>query len=396
MPLVGGEDDWGHGTGMAGVIAGGGVPTDEAPRGIAPGARIVSVKAIANAGVSKPGDGIIKALNWLKSRDDIRLINISLGIPQDCRTLTNPPCAVCTAVNRAVTEFNKIVVVSAGNDPANREVTCPGHAEKAITVGSATWRLPRDVSTFSSFNTTGKPDLLACGEDVAMPVARFGISSMKLESSGALSVELPPAPRFEPEHAPGTGTSPAAAAVTGLVALLLQWRPTWTASDVKDLLKRTAGRLAGVSADAQGAGLVDAAKISADLLRVRLEDVSISSPSGRRSTTEQVEARVINDTADPLERVFVFWTLRGQDGMPVCQTEAELSAPLPAGTSGNSALVVANLAIPQDCPDGVYDLVCAVRSRSAWDEPVAHYLSVTEEPERNRTIAAAAYTVVGP
>lgn len=77
LPFVGGEDDWGHGTRMAGVIAGLGQPYTGENRGFAPGARLLAIKAVQGPGVGRPSSRMAEALNWLGTQDEIRLINIS-------------------------------------------------------------------------------------------------------------------------------------------------------------------------------------------------------------------------------------------------------------------------------------------------------------------------------
>ncbi len=109
-----------------------------------------------------------------------------------------------------------------------------------------------EVSNFSSLGPTGevtssrtKPDVVAPGEPVISTLARGGsvLSSTKADAS----------------HVKLDGTSMSSPHVTGLVALLLQYNNTLTASQVKQLLEDSATPIAGADDNAQGSGIVNIA-----------------------------------------------------------------------------------------------------------------------------------------
>jgi serine protease AprX len=123
-------DDRGHGTHIAGIIAGLGNQNSDY-RGIAPGADLLGVKILDEYGQGTLAD-VIAGIEW-SVKNNVDIINLSLGtrITGDGTTATD------MAVNRAV-ELGSTVVVSAGNFGPNGSQTIgiPGTAENAITVGA--------------------------------------------------------------------------------------------------------------------------------------------------------------------------------------------------------------------------------------------------------------------
>ena len=250
-----GIDHFGHGTHMAGLIAGDGSTSDELFQGAAPEANLVSVKVASWDGATDAST-VIAALQWVvsnRARYGIRVVNLSWGTDAVQAADVDPLDAAVERAWRA----GLVVVVSAGNGgPAAGTVTKPGDDPFVITVGAADTAAtvaPADdaVASFSSRGPTSsgnpKPDLLAPG--VSMVSDRAPGSTIDTFRADA---------RLGESLFKGTGTSQAAAVVSGVVARMIEASPAMSPDQVKAALTATAGGpLAG--ADGAGAGLIDAA-----------------------------------------------------------------------------------------------------------------------------------------
>jgi len=248
-----GIDRFGHGTHMAGVIAGSGASSLGAFTGAAPETRLVSVKVAGWDGATDVST-VIAALQWVvsnRARFNIRVVNLSWGTDSARGYGVDP---LDRAVERAW-QAGLVVVVSAGNQGAEAgAVSKPADDPYVISVGAADTNGTADdaddtVATFSSRGTTadgvGKPDLVAPG-----------VSIVSDRAPGSTVDTFRPAARLGPAMFKGSGTSQAAAVVSGVVARMLDVDPTLTNDEVKGVLTATADRrLAG---PAGGAGTVDA------------------------------------------------------------------------------------------------------------------------------------------
>jgi serine protease AprX len=261
-------DTFGHGTHMAGIIAGQDPTAGTGTRfaGVAPGAHIVSVKVASADGASDVSQ-VIAGIDWVVAhRNDpglnIKVLNLSYGT-QSTQPASLDPLAF--AVEKAW-EAGIVVVVAAGNDgfTANN-LTMPAVDPDVIAVGAADprgtdTRTDDVVADFSNRgNATRHADVLATGR-----------SLVSLRSPGSYIDRTYPGARLslldDPEQRflRGSGTSQAAAVVSGTVALLLQQRPGLRPDQVKKMLMSTADPIIGGDAYAAGAGqinLVRAARI---------------------------------------------------------------------------------------------------------------------------------------
>ena len=257
-------DTFGHGTHMAGIIAGqdpAGV-TGTRFSGVAPGARIISVKVASADGASDVSQ-VIAGIDWVVAhrRDpglNIRVLNLSYGTRSVQPAQLDP---LAYAVEKAW-ESGIVVVVAAGNDGFSApNVTMPAADPDIIAVGAADPRGTdtRTDDTVADFTNRGNaarhPDVLAAGRSV-----------VSLRSPGSYIDRTYPAARLalsaDPEQRflRGSGTSQAAAVVSGSVALLLQQRPDLKPDQVKKLLMSTADPIAGGDAYAAGAGQINLAR----------------------------------------------------------------------------------------------------------------------------------------
>ena len=228
------EDKQGHGTHIAGIIAGNGKY-----KGVAPGALLMNAKVLTDAG-SGSTSTIIKGINWaVKNGADV--ISMSLG---GAHKETDGP--LNAALKEAI-DLGTIVVISAGNCgekcPSGscgsfRGVTKPGDFEEAITVGAVD--KGNEWACFSSGQEFGnyiKPDLAAPGVD---------ITSSYLGNT----------------YHPLSGTSMSAPFVAGVAALMLQKNSSLNPSSLKSLLESNAVDLGVEGKDVKyGAGLVDVGRL---------------------------------------------------------------------------------------------------------------------------------------
>src|SRR6202046_3474521 len=169
------QDSYGHGTFVAGLIAGNGASSNGQYSGEAPGARLVSIK-VAGANGNTDLATLIKGLQWAVDNENtysIRVLNMSLGFKPFESTVLNPlDQAVEAAWNSGIA-----VVTSAGNaGPFNGTILSPGDDPLVITVGAlddmaSTSASGDEMNDFSSIGPTNpdawvKPDLVTSGRSV--------------------------------------------------------------------------------------------------------------------------------------------------------------------------------------------------------------------------------------
>jgi serine protease AprX len=251
-------DQFGHGTHLAGIMLLNDAKRDQV--GIAPGARVVSMKVADQSGdVSLTS--VLQALERVVDQRNanglnIRIINLSIGFDAD----SAGGVLVMRAAERAV-EQGIVVVAAAGNGGSTtRSMVSPAASPSVIAVGASdthgtAGRGDDTVATFSSGSHDGRtPDIVAPG--VAIVSARVTGSVIDSNFPGA---------RRGKQFFSGSGSSQSAAVVSGAVALLLDEQPSLTPAQVKELLRSTATRLPGASIGVQGAGEIDiVAAIDAD------------------------------------------------------------------------------------------------------------------------------------
>ena len=255
-PALSYRDGEGHGTNMAGIIAGDG-SGGPFTKGVAPGARIINVRTGAGDG-SVDVSQIVAALDWtVQNRNtlgrNIRVINLSFTTDANTNYLVDPLThAVENAWNAGV-----VVVVSAGNDgKALGRLGNPASDPYVLAVGAAAYDSSAKQSSVPDWSSVGNgsrnPDVVAPGVLIA---------GLRVPGS-MLDTNFPSARFFDPVTCSsffrGSGTSQAAAVTTGAVALLLQQRPTLSPDQVKGLITRTAQSV-GVNANKQGSGFIDVA-----------------------------------------------------------------------------------------------------------------------------------------
>ena len=259
-PATAHVDGFGHGTHLASIIAGRdavGTPASYADpgrfTGIAPDANLVNVKVGASNGDVDVSQ-VIAAIDWVvQHRKDeglnIRVINLSYGTDSVQDSLVDP---LAYAVEQAWK--NGIVVVAAGGNEGDTTTNLanPASDPHVLAVGamdSAGTATTAD-DTVPSWSTDGT-------EERHVDVTAPGVSVLGLRAPGSAADTQNPGARVGDRFLRGSGTSQAAAVVSGEAALLLQAKPDLTPDQVKQILMGTASGLNNVSTLLEGSGTTD-------------------------------------------------------------------------------------------------------------------------------------------
>ena len=250
-------DGYGHGTAMAGLIAGND-GTSGGFEGAAPGARIVNVK-VGSASGAVDVSQIIAAIDWVVQNQqsnglNIRVLNLSLG------TDSLQPYQIDPLAHAAELAWRSgiVVVAAAGNQGTSAtQLADPADDPYLLAVGAEDPQgdtTPSDgvVASFSSSgNGTRNPDLVAPGTYVA-----------SLNSPNSTLSQEYPAAVINGRYLRGSGTSQATALVSGGVADLLSEYPQLSPDQVKALLDATTTTIQTTSPRRVGNGLVNFANAS--------------------------------------------------------------------------------------------------------------------------------------
>lgn len=264
-------DDFGHGTHVAGIVAGSGATSAGFAQpviGTAPEVDVVALKVLDRSGAGRTSD-VVAALEWVLANFrnyNIRVVNLSLGHPVFEPAATDPMVRAAEALTRR----GIVVIASAGNqgiDPKTGAVgyggiTSPANGPSIIAVGAVDdkgteTRRDDTVTDYSGrgptrFDLRAKPDLVASGHRVvslSAPGSTLFTNYPQLQVYGGAEAV--------PAYFRLSGTSMAAPVVAGAAALVLDANPRLSASTVKMLLEFTAERLSNADRLTQGAGYVN-------------------------------------------------------------------------------------------------------------------------------------------
>ena len=238
------NDLGGHGTHVAGLIAGDGTRSGGLYTGVAPNANIIDVRVIDGHGGSNVSI-ILRGLQWIlanRATYNIKVVNMSLGA-----TPTGSYKSDLMATAAEILNFAGVaVVVSAGNTgPLAGTITTPGTDPYVITVGAlddngTSLRTDDLMATFSSrgrtpFENLAKPDLVAPGRKmVSLRAPGSELDALfpdrQVTVLGSLSAD----------YYRLSGTSMAAPVVAGTIALMFERNPNLSTAQVKNRLKSTA------------------------------------------------------------------------------------------------------------------------------------------------------------
>ncbi len=260
-------DTYGHGTHVAGIVAGSGHDSAGEYAGAAPGAHLLVLKVLDREGRGYVSD-VIRAIDFVvsgRSRFGIRVINLSIGAPVLESYETDP---LTLAALRAV-ESGIVVVAAAGNfgKNANDEIqyggiAAPGNAPWVLTVGAYSTMGTPDASDdrvtgYSSrgptaFDFAAKPDLVAPGTRIVSLNDDGSELALRRPEDLVAGIDGGAYP-----YLTLSGTSMAAPMVTGVVARMLEANPGLTPNAVKAILQYTASVHPAWDYLSQGAGFVD-------------------------------------------------------------------------------------------------------------------------------------------
>ncbi len=249
------NDSYGHGTFVAGIIAGDGADSNGRWKGVAPSARILSVK-IAGADGAADVSNVLAAIQWVVSfgpRYGVRVLNLSLGTDSSQHYAQDP---LNYAVERAWDAGIAVVVSASNRGPDPRTISKPGDDPFVITVGAMDDEGSRNDNDDVLPDFTSRGPTLADG--IAKPdVATPGAHIVSLRAVGStIDVKFPY--YVDGAYRKGSGTSMAAGVASGVAALVLSANPTWTPDRLKYALVHTTQPTASTDPNAVGAGLLDA------------------------------------------------------------------------------------------------------------------------------------------
>ncbi len=260
-------DDNGHGTHVAGIVAGNGYDTRGARAGIAPAAHLVSLKVLDDHGGGYISN-VIAALDWVvenKSAYNLRVVNLSVGARVTESYKTDP----LTLAAKRVVDQGVVVVTAAGNLGKNAAgrlqygaITAPGNAPWVLTVGAyshegTVTRVDDVMAPYSSrgpaaVDYEAKPDVVAPGTGIVSLAAQ---GSLMYTTKAAYLLNGSVQTAYKP-YLSLTGTSMASPIVAGTAALMIQANPKLTPNLVKAIIQYTAQNY-GYDALTQGAGFLN-------------------------------------------------------------------------------------------------------------------------------------------
>jgi serine protease AprX len=262
------DDGFGHGTHIAGIIAGSASPAMKVTPlyrgGIAPDAHLINVRVLGDEGIGYTSD-VIAGIQWTvrnKDRFAIRVMNLSLGHPVVEPCITDP---LCLAAERA-SAAGLVVVASAGNSGKSADgrevfasISTPGIAPSVITVAALnTWgTVTKSDDTITTYSSRGPTKYeLGLKPDVAAP----GNKIVSLEAPGSYLVRTYPGLHISGSRSNAytmmSGTSMAAGMVSGGAALLLE-HGVLTSKQVKAALQLSATFMPNEGVVRSGTGSVN-------------------------------------------------------------------------------------------------------------------------------------------
>jgi serine protease AprX len=252
-------DYFGHGTHVAGILSGSGADSSGPDafrtfRGVAPGARLLSLRALRPDGTGTTSD-VLAAIDWVqlhRRSSNIRIVNLSLGHPIEESYTTDPLCRAL----RGLVASGVVVVVAAGNGGRTGSgfgtIMSPGNDPSVITVGAMDTNrtVAREDDILAPYSAKGptlvdqivKPDLVAPGSFIVSLRATGSWLDLHHHELVLRTGDYSTAAPRDGDGAYMTlsGTSMSAPMVSGAAALLLQQNPSLDPADVKARLMATA------------------------------------------------------------------------------------------------------------------------------------------------------------
>lgn len=238
-------DDNGHGTHVAGIIAGSGFSGRGKYTGMAPGASLLVIKVLDRMGKGNTKE-VVRVLHWLmehKEEYHVRILNISVGM---LTTAREEEQKLLLDTMEEVWNAGIVVVAAAGNNgPKESSITIPGMCKTIITVGSSDDDAAnvRSLGLMRGYSGRGPTDSCVMKPEIVAP----GTAIVSCGRNGnAYEVK--------------SGTSMATPVVSGAIAVLLEKRPHLKPAEVKLRLYETAVDI-GKPREIQGWGRLDVMRL---------------------------------------------------------------------------------------------------------------------------------------
>ena len=295
-------DTYGHGTHVAGIIAGNGNaraaddPLDGRYIGIAPEANLISIKAGDDDGHATILDAIFGLQFVIDHRDEfnIRVVNLSLESTVAQSYRVDPlDAAVESAYFHGI-----LVVAAAGNHGATEDAAnyAPGNDPFALSVGAVDDQgtQSRGDDVFTEWSSVGRTQDGFAKPEIGAPGAHI-VSTLARDSAFA---SLCPSCIVDGEYIRAGGTSMAAPVVSGVAALMLELHPEWTPDQVKSTLIATGRNLDGGVDEANAQAALSTATpasgvnegiVANDLVDVATGEIDYTRSSWSRSSWSSVE-----------------------------------------------------------------------------------------------------------
>jgi subtilisin family serine protease len=226
------EDDNGHGTHVAGIVAGGGAV---APRGIAPKARIIAVKVLDSANAFRSFTQVYRALDWLlREHREVAVINMSLSSYQADSPSGCSEDAIAIGLEPVIAQLRAggtLITAASGNRGATDSITVPACIADVLAVGAtfdADFDTPLTYANGVCLDAAPRVDRVTCFSNSS--------ASLDLLAPGAMIVSSMRNGGFSTL----AGTSMAAPHVAGAIALMVQRSQGKLSADaVESILKLT-------------------------------------------------------------------------------------------------------------------------------------------------------------
>lgn len=241
-------DESGHGTHVAGILAGSGKMSRGVYAGMAPGAELLIGKVLDQDGNGSV-EHVIEGIEWIQAqrqKKNIRIVNISVGTQPG---LGRQDEELLLDAVEMLWDAGLVVVVSAGNyGPAEGSVAVPGSSRKVITVGAADTVKTQSAEMQKKWNYSGRgpTDCCVVKPDVVAP-------GTYITSCSGSYVN-----RFKKPYTVKTGTSMATPVVSGAIACLLTKYPDMTNVEVKLRLRESCIR---TGTEGQGWGMLNVRRL---------------------------------------------------------------------------------------------------------------------------------------
>lgn len=361
-------DDAGHGTHVAGIVAG----QSDQITGVAPEVSLIAYKVLNATGNGSDSD-VIAAVERAadpnsdgNTSDHVDVANLSLG------GSGNPDDPLCVAIDNA-TSAGVTFTISAGNSGVFHGIASPGTARSAITVGASD--LIDHIASFSSRgpnmkNMTIKPDVIAPGFAVYSSYPGNRYTSL-------------------------SGTSMASPHVAGAAALLKSLHHDWTPAQIKlalmnnttflqdDIMAAGAGRIDAYAA-ATATVTIDPPTLSLGLAPLELNNWSASralhlANRGTQAVTYNIKSNIATGESVSLSASSITVPAGGSADLSlIFGIDNGLTKAGASSFTGGGQVVLTNAASPLDVRNIQFGFTKAARASVTFDRAYPDALWINE------------------